>query len=235
MKAVMPTMPQTASTRMRPAGVLVSALCALALSACQALPTPPQDPMHYDRGASTALPQQPAPAASVLRAVVLTDIQAPWQAEGSTTAMHYRLAYAQPHALHAYSLARWSLPPELLVQERLRQWLDHGKLVVLTAEGGRIPPTLQGQIAPTLLLALEDFHQVFDSPTTSHAQVRLRASLLTHSPAGEVLQGQQVWSVQLPSPSADAAGGAQALALAVDQLGQQLLDWLQAQAQPTPP
>ena len=82
------------------------------LTACQSLPTPPQEPERFDLGLATWA-EMPA---ALPPAVVLADIQAPWQAEGSTTAMHYRLAYAQPHHRHAYSQAHWSLPPELLVQ-----------------------------------------------------------------------------------------------------------------------
>ncbi len=77
------------------------------LTACQSLPTPPQEPERFDLGLATWA-EMPA---ALPPAVVLADIQAPWQAEGSTTAMHYRLAYAQPHHRHAYSQAHWSLPP----------------------------------------------------------------------------------------------------------------------------
>ncbi len=206
-------------------------LAALLLAACQSLPTPPKEPERYDLGAAAladaanvaADPAEPA-------ALVLTDIQAPWQAEGSTTAMYYRLAYAQPHNLHAYSQASWSLPPELLVQERLRHWLSQGRRVVLSAEGGRIPPRVAGQQPPVLLLALEEFEQVFDQPAHSFAKVRLRATLLAHRPAGEVLLGQQVFSVTTPAASADAAGGARALSQAMDTLGQQLVAWLRQPA-----
>ncbi|MFC4623592.1 ABC-type transport auxiliary lipoprotein family protein [Comamonas nitrativorans] len=202
-------------------------LAALLLAACQSLPTPPKEPARYDLGAAAlvdvTVPAEPA-------ALVLTDIQAPWQAEGSTTAMYYRLAYAQPHNLHTYSQASWSLPPELLVQERLRHWLSQGQRVVLSAEGGRIPPRVAGQQPPVLLLALEEFEQVFDQPEHSVAKVRLRATLLGHRPAGEVLLGQQVFSVTTPAASADAAGGAKALSQALDSLGQQLVAWLRQSA-----
>ncbi len=204
--------------------LLTTVALAAALSACSGLPTPPQEPTRYDLGATVVPAATNAPAQPA--AIVLADIQAPWQAEGSTTAMHYRLAYAQPHTLYAYSQASWSLPPELLVQERLRQWLGLFGRVVLSAEGGRIPPTVQGQAAPVLQLALEDFHQVFDSADTSHALVRLRATVHSYHAGGDSLRGQQVFTVQVPTPTADAPGGAQALAVAIDRIGTQLNDWL---------
>jgi len=203
-------------------------LAALLLAACQSLPTPPKEPERYDLGAAAAAADVAVPAEPT--ALVLADIQAPWQAEGSTTAMHYRLAYAQPHTLHAYSQATWSLPPELLVQERLRHWLSQGQRVVLSAEGGRIPPRVAGQQPPVLLLALEEFEQVFDQPGHSFAKVRLRATLLAQQPAGEALLGQRVFSVTAPAASADAAGGARALSEAMDALGRQLVAWLRQPA-----
>lgn len=196
------------------------------LTACQSLPTPPQEPERFDLGLATWA-EMPA---ALPPAVVLADIQAPWQAEGSTTAMHYRLAYAQPHHRHAYSQAHWSLPPELLVQERLRQWLSQGQRVVLSAEGGRIPPSVAGQAPPVLLLALEQFEQVFDQPAHSSANIRLRATLMGYQAAGEVLLGQQLFTATIPAPGANAAGGAAALSQATDAVGQQLTQWLQTTA-----
>lgn len=198
------------------------------LAACQSLPTPPQEPERFDLGPATLVEGPPAQPS----ALVLTDIQAPWQAEGSTTAMHYRLAYAQPHHQHTYSQASWSLPPELLVQERLRQWLSQGQRVVLSAEGGRIPPRVAGQQPPVLLLALEQFEQVFDQPEHSSATIRLRATLVAHQAAAEVLLGQRLFTATVPAPRANAAGGAQALAQATDAVGLQLTQWLQTMAPP---
>lgn len=217
-------------TRWRPGAAL--ALLLVALAGCQALPTPPQAPVRYDLGPAPSAEQALAStgAATPPAALVLADIQAPWQAEGSSTAMHYRLAYAQPHHRHAYSQAHWSLPPELLVQERLRQWLSQGQRVVLSAEGGRIPPSVAGQAPPVLLLALEQFEQVFDQPAHSSANIRLRATLMGYQAAGEVLLGQQLFTATIPAPSANAAGGAAALSQATDAVGQQLTQWLQTTA-----
>lgn len=227
----------TATLLRRPAAALSASLLALALAGCQALPTPPKEPVRYDLGSAQVAATD---AAAAPRTLVLADIQAPWQAEGSSTAMHYRLAYDQPHALFAYSLASWRLPPELLVQERLRQWLSQGGRTVLSAEGGRIPPLVDAAGAthpPTLYLALEEFHQSFADAQHSHASVRLRATVTGGQGGAEVLLGQRLFVATPPAPSADAAGGAQALATAVDQIAAQLLPWLQQlspQPQPQP-
>lgn len=216
----------TMAARLRPA--LSACLLAALLAGCQALPTPPKEPLRYDLGSAPIAAQHPSAQPGSL---VLADIQAPWQAEGSTTAMHYRLAYDQPHALFAYSQASWRLPPELLVQERLRQWLSQGGRTVLSAEGGRIPPLVNAQgaasVPPTLSLALEEFHQSFDDAQRSQARVRLRATLTGWQGGTDVLLGQRLFTAHTPAPSADAAGGAQALAEGIDAIGAQLIDWLQ--------
>ncbi|MBS7349192.1 MAG: membrane integrity-associated transporter subunit PqiC [Comamonas sp.] len=209
--------------------IAIALALGLGLAACQSLPTPPQEPMRFDLGAapsasSSARTNRDSPPAPL----VLADIQAPWQAEGSTTTMHYRLPYdlQHPQALHAYSLASWSQPPEILVQERLRHWLSEGGRMVLSGEGGRIAPYINGQRPPSVQLALEEFLQVFEHPSASYAIVRLRATVVQDKALGQELLGQQLLEARISAPSLDAAGGAQALAQAVDTIGQQLTDWL---------
>ena len=85
-------------------------------------------------------------------------------------------------------------------------------------------------ITTVLLLALEQFEQVFDQPAHSSANIRLRATLMGYQAAGEVLLGQQLFTATLPAPSANAAGGAAALSQATDAVGQQLTQWLQTTA-----
>ncbi len=56
----------------------------------------------------------------------------------------------------------------------------------------------------------------------SHGQLTLRASVFL----GHKLVSQQAFSVKIPSHSADAAGGARALADAADKVAQDMLVWL---------
>ena len=83
---------------------------------------------------------------------------------------------------------------------------------------------------PLGLLRLEivEFSQVFDSASSSNAVVRVRASLIGQDRrGGNVLLGQQLFSAQTPAPTADAAGGARAMAVSVNDLATQLSNWLQ--------
>src|SRR5690606_34108433 len=117
------------------------------------------------------------------------------------------------NVLHPYAQSRWSMPPTQLLQQRLRDALAERRPVLdakdsasLAREGGRRPDTLR--------VTLEEFSQYFDAPNQSRGLLRLRATVLERSAAGERLRGQRLFTVEQPAPSADAAGGVRALALA---------------------
>lgn len=204
--------------------ILVAAI-SMSLVGCEALPTPPQPFARYDLGVFATQTTR-ANLHSPLRAVALANIQAPLQAEGST-AMHYRLAYADGQQLHAYSQARWSLPPAQLVQQRLYEYLGQNGRVILSVEQGGVAPQVGSRQVPVLRLTLEEFSQVFTDTQHSNGHVRMRASLIEPAPEGDVLLAQQVFFVQVPAKAPDAASGAQALAQAINELGFQITRWLE--------
>jgi cholesterol transport system auxiliary component len=74
-----------------------------------------------------------------------------------------------------------------------------------------------------LRVGLEEFSQVFDTPQSSHALVRLRASLVDQIKQRHL--AQRAFDVTRPA-GPNAEGGAQALAGAVDHALKQLLEWL---------
>lgn len=195
---------------------------ALLLAGCGSLPKPPQTMVRYDLGAPPALQA----ASAALAPIALAQMQAPILADGNT-AVRYRLAYADGQVLHAYAQARWSLPPAQMVLQRLREHLGQGGRAVLSAEAGEIPPSVQGRQVPVLRMALEEFSHVFSSPQDSAGWVRVRATLVDPAPQGDVLLAQQVFEVRQPASAANSSAGVQALARAVDQVGQQLQPWLQ--------
>lgn len=195
---------------------------ALLLAGCGNLPKPPQTMVRYDLGAPPAL----QPAGAALPAIALAQMQAPILADGNT-AVRYRLAYADGQVLHAYGQARWSLPPAQMVLQRLREHLGQGGRAVLSAEAGEIPPSVQGRQVPVLRMALEEFSHVFSSPQDSAGWVRVRATLVDPAPQGDVLLAQQVFEVRQAASAPNASAGVQALARAVDSVGQQMQPWLQ--------
>lgn len=207
----------------RPASV-VATFAAIFLAGCSALPQPPVRPVLYDLG-----PGQLAPAAEQppLPALALADVQSAGPVDGST-AVHYRLAYADARQLRPYQSARWSQPPAQLLEQRLRAVLGERR-AVLRADKALIAAR-QGE-APTAVLRveLEEFSQIFTSEQGSTGVVRLRATLVEPTPTGEQLLGQRLFVAQQAATSADAAGGTRALAEATQQAAQALAQWLEQQ------
>jgi cholesterol transport system auxiliary component len=194
---------------------------ALALAGCSALPSKPTRPTMYDFGPR---PEEPAGAAPNRAALVLPDVEV--NASLDSTALLYRLGYEDPNQLRPYAYARWSAPPGELLRQRLRDVLgrerpvlDSAAAAALSRRGGTPPPVLR--------VELEEFSQLFDSPTASQGVLRLRCTLLENTAGGERLVAQRSFAVQRPAPSADASGGVRALAAATDAAAQDIAAWLQ--------
>lgn len=199
-------------------GVLLLA----ALAACSALPDKPVREIMYDFG--PALPPAASAAAPQATPLVLPDLEV--SASLETSALLYRLGYADANQLRPYAFARWSAPPGQLVQQRLREVLGRSRPVLdssaaasLARRGGATPPMLR--------IELEEFSHLFDSATESRGVLRLRCTLLESSAAGERLVAQRSFTVHRPAPAPDAAGGVRALAAATDAAAQEIAAWLQ--------
>lgn len=203
--------------------------CVLALAACSALPKPPIQFTRYDLGLTdTTVPVANAAAPRVAPPpLVLAEVQTPAGADNST-AMQYRLNYADNQELRAYQSARWSQPPAQMLEQRLRTRLALERPVL--AEKDNLSPNPNDN-RPLGLLRLEivEFSQVFDSASSSQAVVRVRASLIAQDRrGGNVLLGQKLLTEQTPAATTDAAGGARAMATSVNRLAIDLSNWLQS-------
>jgi cholesterol transport system auxiliary component len=185
---------------------------AFGTAVCVAGCATPQSPVAkavYDFGPSLSAPA--AAIATPLPALVLAEIDASTALE--SPAVVYRLGYADTQQLRPYTLARWSMPVAQLVRLRLRDALSTRGPVLSTAEGG----------ATWLLkVELDEFSQLFDTPSTSAGVVRLRATLLRSG----TLVAQRSLLARAPALSADAAGGVRALTQATDDAVQQLSNWI---------
>jgi cholesterol transport system auxiliary component len=204
------------------ASATAAALIAATLTACG---TPAQRLAVYDFGPGATQPtmtNRMAPLAPLL----LADVEAASALD--STAVLYRLAYADAQQLRPYAQARWSMPPAQLLRLRLREQLGQRRSVL--APGDAVVP---GTLA--LRLELEEFSQLFTSAQASSGLLRVRATASrSGNPAKPLAQTSFV--LQHPAASLDAAGGVQALAQATDALVQQLDAWLQqvAAAEATP-
>ena len=204
------------------------AMACLWLAGCSVLPQPPAQAVRYDFG-----PELPAAAASAGPAVArlpiaLADVDAPGLKDSDTSVL-YRLAYADAQVVRPYQLARWTLPPEQLVQQRLSSRLGRERSVLYGGVDGRVQPRVQGQVPVLLQVELQEFSHVFLTAQDSVGWVRLRATLVDRQPQGDVLLGQQTFTVRQAADSAGAAGGVRALTQATDQAIAALQAWLQQQ------
>lgn len=195
------------------------------LAACSVLPQAPARATLYDFGPGPL--QATAADAGALPPLSLADVEAQGQGSDTSTALNYRLAYADAQQLRPYMQARWSQPPAALVQQRLREILGQRR-AILSAGDQPIAARNAPQRPAVLRVTVEEFSQVFQSATQSTGLLRLRATVVDSVPAGEVLVAQRVFTVQHPAPTADAAGGARALAAATDQAAQEVAQWLEA-------
>lgn len=204
------TAPQTFLTRRRTVAALAAGtLLAGLLSGCAG--TAPADMDLYDLG-----PLKTGTAsASPLPAISIADIRAPaWM---DSQMMFYRLNYANDLQPRPYSASKWTMPPAQLFEQRLKASLARAGGVVVSASDGAIN-------LPVLHLEADDFSQTFASADSSTVHVAIRASLFD----GRVLRAQKNFVKQVPAASADAKGGAAALAAASDAIISEVGAWLAA-------
>jgi cholesterol transport system auxiliary component len=187
----------------------------------------PTRPTMYDFGPG-ALSTQPAATAAPLAALPTLAIADIATAGGAldNQAVLYRLGYTDAQQLRPYSQARWSMPPAQLVRQRLRERLSERRVVLNAREGVALNRSQNANL-PMLRLELEEFSQLFSAPDASVGLVRLHATLVEVTPAGERLIAQRNLVVQRPATSADAPGGVRALTAATDAAIEALDQWLQ--------
>ena len=197
--------------RLFPSSAALAVLLAFSVltAGCAGTPAAISD-IRYDFG-----PPNPAASAGTQPAVKVLDVSAPDTLESDK--LIYRLSYADAQQIASYANSHWTMAPSQLLTQRLRGALTSRGTVLTGADGVR---------APVLKVDLSEFEQVFDSRSESHGAVTARATLVQN---GKVL-GQRTFIARAPSSSADAAGGAQALAAASDDLVAQISAWLGVQA-----
>ena len=179
------------------------------LAGCAGTPAALAD-IRYDLGPAPQIATSgPMPAVKVL------EVSAPETL--TSDKLIYRLSYADAQQTSAYANSHWTMAPGELLTQRLRNAMSQRGTVLTGADGVS---------APVLKVDLSEFEQVFDSRTQSHGAITARATL---TQGGKVL-AQRTFIARAPASSCDAAGGAQALAAASDDLVAQISAWLGVQA-----
>lgn len=187
---------------------IVSLSTCLLLTACMSLNKPTTEPAHYDFGSAHANPTMRLP-----ENLVSAEISAPtWLANKD---IHYRLAYKAPERVYAYAQSQWVAQPAELLARRLGQ----------TLAGVNINAYETRTLAGCLLdIHLDDFEQVFSTPTESAGRIRLQV-VLSHRASGQRLL-QADFTASKPAATADAHGGVVALSAAGDMTLHDLADWI---------
>jgi len=136
---------------------------------------------------------------------VVADVTGPAMLDNQR--MFYRLLNADAQQWRPYAYNQWSATPLQLLSQRLKARIAQGGVKVLSttdASGG----------VPLLRLEADEFSQNFDSVAQSSATIALRASVFR----SHRLVDQRTFTPTLPAGSADAPGGARALAAAAHAL-----------------
>lgn len=154
-----------------------------------------------------------AAAAAPLKAIVVTDVTGSPALDNER--MFYRLNYADPLQARSYAGSRWSSTPLQMVTQRMKSRISQAGVKVLSV-------TDAAAGIPILRMEIDDFSQAFDSPAQSHGQLVLRVSLFQ----SHALVDQRSFSHKVSAASADAGGGARALAEATDAAAAEVMAWL---------
>lgn len=188
--------------------LVLSAL--LSLGACA---SKPPAPAVYDFGPLP--PAATGTAATLPVALVVADVNGP--ASLDSNRMVYRLLYADAQQARLYAHNNWNSTPLQLMSQRLKARIAQAGVKVLATTDAAVG-------LPLLRLEADDFSQHFDSATHSTGQVALRASLFRN----HQLVDQRIFARGTDAPSADAAGGARALAASTDAIAADIVAWLAA-------
>lgn len=151
--------------------------------------------------------------APAMPALVVSDVGGP--ASLDSQRMYYRLMYADARQSRPYAYNTWVATPLQLMSQRLKARIAQSgvKVVSTTDSAGGLP---------LLRLEADEFSQNFDSATQSSASITLRASVFRN----HKLVDQRTFTRTARAPSADAAGGASALAEGTDAIASDILSWL---------
>lgn len=185
---------------------------ALALGGCAINPAHP----WTDYGLTLAKTSSPAQTATLPFILRVDAVNAPDWLESRN--FYYRLNYADPQEIFAYSEARWLTAPPSMLHTLLTERLVRSGLFKAV-----IGPSNTAEANYDLRLSLQAFEQDFKTVKSSVAIVRLRASLIDD--ANGRVTAQKQFTIRVPAGQ-DAQSGAAALNYAANELANDLEDWI---------
>jgi len=169
----------------------------------------------YDFGPARAAATAPAAPSGMLASLVVTDVTG--SASYDSERIFYRLNYADPLQARSYANSRWSTTPLQMVTQRFKTRLAQAGAKVLSTSDASTGVAI-------LRVDVDDFIHTFTSAAQSEGEVAIRASLFH----GHVLVDQKSFRRTTPATTADAGGGAVALAASTDAVAADIVAWLAA-------
>jgi cholesterol transport system auxiliary component len=198
-----------------PHRLIAFAAAALLLAGCASQKGEPTTTFDFGPAmpAQTAASSPSTAPAGALGAIVITDVTGSSALENER--MFYRLSYADPLQARSYANSRWTANPLQMTTQRLKTRIAQAGAKVLSE-------TDASNGVPILRVDVDEFVHNFRSAAQSEGQVALRASVFK----GHVLVDQRSFARTTPAGSADAAGGARALAASTDAVAADIVAWL---------
>ena len=191
-----------------PTRYIIAAALTLVLSGCASQKSQPTTQFDFGPAAPAQAPARGAPGP-----VVVTDVTGSSALDSER--MFYRLSYADPLQARTYANSRWTASPLQLLTQRFKTRLAQSGARVLSE-------TDAASGIPLLRIDVDDFVQGFGGVSQSTGVVAVRASVFQ----GHVLLDQRSFRQAVVAPSADAAGGARALAASTDAIAADIVVWL---------
>jgi cholesterol transport system auxiliary component len=190
----------------------LAAVAGFLLSGCASQKSEPTT--QFDFG--PAMPAQAqAQAAAPIGAIVVVDVTGSDALDNER--MYYRLSYADALQARSYANSRWVSTPLQMLSQRLKTRIAQSGAKVLS----------ENDVAngiPILRIDVDEFVHNFSGVAQSEGQVALRASVFQ----GHALVDQRSFARTTAAGSADAAGGARALAASTDAIAADIVAWLGA-------
>ena len=201
-----------------PTRYIIVAALALILSGCASQKSQPTTQFDFGPAAPAQASSQ-APLQGAPGPVVVTDVTGSSALDSER--MFYRLSYADPLQARTYANSRWTASPLQLLTQRFKTRLAQSGTRVLSE-------TDAATGIPLLRIDVDEFIQDFGGVSQSAGVLAVRASVFQ----GHTLVDQRSFRQAIPAGSADATGGARALAAGTDAIAADLVAWLSTLSAP---
>ncbi|CAH0256692.1 hypothetical protein SRABI118_03112 [Massilia sp. Bi118] len=193
--------------------IAVLAAATLLLTGCASQKGEPTTQFDFGPAMPAQAAAQASPAAAPIGAIVVTDLTGSSALDSER--MFYRLSYADALQARTYANSRWTANPLQMMTQRLKTRISQSGAKVLSE-------TDASNGIPILRVDVDEFIHNFTGVAQSEGQVALRASVFQ----GHTLVDQRSFARTTQATSADAAGGARALAASTDAIAADIVAWL---------